>query len=214
MDSLIQKGFVQAKERVSTTLLEQFEAERIVEGLRVFELSDIGSTGWLQQQESVEKLNLQGHYNASTHSDEFIKDLLVSYDKVNTVVHEVLLMEVFRERVIPHAKAALASEIDSISSYLVVFHEANVANLFELVLFDNNAIAHVEEEYLLELLDWCSRQLHYLNTDAFSDAQYEQRNAQVRAPVKALGFAPAPGEVHSGQCEKGNQRETMVESHV
>ena len=42
------------------------EAEKFVEDLRCFKLSEIGSDQWERQREQVEKLNIQvGNYNAT-----------------------------------------------------------------------------------------------------------------------------------------------------
>lgn len=50
------------------------EAEKFVEDLRCFKLSEIGSDQWERQREQVEKLNIQvGNYNA-TYSKVKAKD--------------------------------------------------------------------------------------------------------------------------------------------
>lgn len=36
----------------------------------------------------------QAHYNARTHSDEYVVDLLVSLDRVKVLVHDLLAIEV------------------------------------------------------------------------------------------------------------------------
>jgi hypothetical protein len=37
---------------------------------------------------------LQAHYNAQTHSDEFVLELLLSLDKLSVLVQELLVNEV------------------------------------------------------------------------------------------------------------------------
>jgi hypothetical protein len=37
---------------------------------------------------------LQAHHNAQTHSDEFVLELLVSFDKLSALVQELLVIEV------------------------------------------------------------------------------------------------------------------------
>jgi hypothetical protein len=39
-------------------------------------------------------LCLQAHYNAQTHSDEFVLELLLSLDKLSLLVQELLVIEV------------------------------------------------------------------------------------------------------------------------
>jgi hypothetical protein len=48
----------------------------------------------MEQHDWVEKLNLQAHHNAQTHSDEFVMESLVSFDKMSVLVHELLAIEV------------------------------------------------------------------------------------------------------------------------
>lgn len=36
----------------------------------------------------------QAHYNAQTHSDEFVLELLVSHDKLSLLVQDLLVIEV------------------------------------------------------------------------------------------------------------------------
>lgn len=80
---------------------------------------------WFRQHEYIEKLNMQAILNASAVHDEYVKDLLVSYGKVSTVlpsshqcrptvnvmspwplqipvlVHEMILIEVWKQSVFP-----------------------------------------------------------------------------------------------------------------
>jgi len=54
----------------------------------------VGTPAWLEQHEAVEALNLQAHLNAQAHADEFVKEALVSLDKLGVLVHELLVAEV------------------------------------------------------------------------------------------------------------------------
>lgn len=155
------------------------DAERLVESLRQHRIEQVGSADWLEQQGWIEKLNVQSHHNARCHADEFVKDFLVSYDKVTLLVHELLLMEVWKERLLPHLKSHLAAHVDSVTTYLLVSHEANLANLLEITLFHEQALENIDEDYLVELVDWCHRKLQYLNGDAHDDASHEERTAKV-----------------------------------
>ncbi len=57
-------------------------------------LAQVGGPAWLEQHDWVEKLNLQAHLNAQSHSDEFVKEALVSLDRVTVLVKDLLLTEV------------------------------------------------------------------------------------------------------------------------
>lgn len=151
----------------------------MVDSLREYTVDQVGSKLWMEQQGWIEKLNVQSHHNARSHADEFVKDFLVSYDKVTLLVHELLLMEVWKECLLPKLKKHVASKMDSITTYLMITHDANLANLLEVTLYHEQALDHIEADHLIELVDWCHRQLQYLNTDARKDAAHVERTTQV-----------------------------------
>jgi hypothetical protein len=66
----------------------------MIEQLRPLPVEEVGSAKYLMQHDWIEKLNLQAHCNAQAHSDEFVMEYLVSYDKVTTLVHDLLVIEV------------------------------------------------------------------------------------------------------------------------
>lgn len=61
----------------------------------------VGSSKWQTQTDYIQQLNIQAHLNASTHSEEFVVDLLVSLDKAQTLVHNLLVIESWRSLVFP-----------------------------------------------------------------------------------------------------------------
>jgi zinc finger MYND domain-containing protein 10 len=144
-----------------------------------YSIYDIGGLKWFEQQGWVEKLNLQSHAHASLHVDDFIQDYLVSFSKIGTILHELLLMEVWKQHVLPLLKEHLVMKLDSITTYLLLFYEANLANLLELVLFNEQALEQLNDEELIELADWCMRRLQYLNTQAHDDARPIELSAKV-----------------------------------
>jgi hypothetical protein len=191
METLLARGFQSGAQGASESLLLAPEAERIVECLREHDIEQVGTSKWLEQQEWVQKLNVQSHHNATSHADEFVKDFLVSYDKVNVLIHELLVMEIWREKLLPHLKKHLATKVNSVTVYLLISHEAALANLLEITLFHDQALDNVQDDYLLELIDWCQRQLHYLNKEAYSDAVPCDRVAMVRTNFSSIKYLQA-----------------------
>lgn len=161
------------------TLLMAPEAEHMVQALKSFTPSDVGSLPWFQQQAWIEKLNLQSHANAAAHVADFVPEYIISHDKVTTLVHELLVMDVWKEKMLPMLFRHLSQEVDSVSAYLLLFYEANVANLLEMILFDDQAFETLAEDYAVELVDWCTRQLSYLHGQAFHDAKPLQLSCKV-----------------------------------
>lgn len=76
-------------------------------------------------------------------------------------------LQAWKEHVLPLLRAHLAGGgVDAISSYLLLYHEAAVANLLEVTLYHAHAAEAVPEEHLLELADWCYRKLLWLASGA------------------------------------------------
>ena len=73
------------------------EAERYVEELQRFSMAAVGSSAWLDQHRRLVKLNLQAHQCAMARSDEFVIEALQTFSKVSTLVHELVLIEAWKE---------------------------------------------------------------------------------------------------------------------
>ena len=74
---------------------------------------------WYAQHETFEKLNVQAHKNAMNQTDEFVNDSLVTFDKIKTVVYDLLVTEVWKDKVLPLLKDRLC-ECNSVRSYMAV----------------------------------------------------------------------------------------------
>jgi hypothetical protein len=172
MQQLLARGLKPEGNSAEQALLMPLEAEHMIESLAgTATVEDVASPTWFKQQAWIEKLNLQSHANASTHAADFVCEYLVSHAKVNALVKELLVMEVWKAKLLPLLSDHLAHKVDSLTSYALVFHEANVANLLEMVLFDEAAFEVMDDDHMIELVDWCMRQMIYLTTDAYSDAK-------------------------------------------
>lgn len=173
MQQLLARGARAEADRAAArhTVLLAPEAEHLVQSLKTFSLSDVGSRAWFQQQACTEKLNLQSHANAKAHVADFVQEYMISHDKVTTLVHELLLMEVWKEKLFPLLGQHLSEHVDSVSAYMLLFYEASVANLLEMIFFEDEAFEALAEDYSVELVDWCARQLNYLQGPAFEDAR-------------------------------------------
>ena len=115
-------------------VVDPTEAERYVEGLVKFALEDVGSSRWLDQHAHLEKLNLQAHQSAMTNSDEYIIESLITFDKLDVLIHDLLIIEAWKENVFPKLRSRVAGR-NSIRIYFVLYHEATVVNLLEVLLY-------------------------------------------------------------------------------
>lgn len=140
--------------------LTPFEVEHFVQELQMFELGQVGDRRWLTQHERVEKLNWTAHNQAKEGLDEYVVDQLNTLEKVPTLVFDLMLIEVWKERIWPLVKAKIA-KFSSLRTYIPVYHEASVANLLEVALFHRTTCEEAGDA-LVDLVDWCVRKFRHL----------------------------------------------------
>lgn len=159
-------------------LVLPMEAEALVEALSTFSVSEVGNDAWHRQRTALERLNLQAHQNVQSKSDEFVKSFLISHDKLPTLVHELLVTEVWREMVLPRLGAeCFESSAARTNIYLAVYHEAVLVNILESALFHREACEALGDVAALEVVDYCMRRVTYLNSRAAQDdAEYKERD--------------------------------------
>ncbi|KAJ1447044.1 hypothetical protein M885DRAFT_472257 [Pelagophyceae sp. CCMP2097] len=144
------------------------EAERIVEGLKRFKLVDVGSSAWMAQHADIEKLNQQAHASARDKMDEFVLEALITFEKIDLLIYDLVLIEAWREGVFPLLFDELAGDSKRSSAmrcYFVLYHEATVVNLLEVVCYHAHALAAAKDA-TLDLLDYCARRLAALHAKA------------------------------------------------
>lgn len=145
------------------------EAEQLVEGLRRFNLEDVGSEAWMRQHKAVERLNQQAHQSARERSDEFVLEAMLTFDKMEVLIYDLVLIEAWREHVYPMIKTAICGGIEedlaarrlrcrTLRAYFVLYHEATVVNFLEVLCYHAHALGSAREA-MLDLLDYCARRL-------------------------------------------------------
>ncbi|XP_057343140.1 zinc finger MYND domain-containing protein 10 isoform X2 [Manis pentadactyla] len=167
-------------------LLLPGEAAVLVRGLRSFPLRDVGSGGWNQQHESLEKLNMQAILDATARQDEPIQELLVTHGKVPTLVEELIAVETWKQRVLP----VLCGLEDfkpqnTFPIYMVVHHEASIINLLETVFF-HKEVCESAEDTILDLVDYCHRKLTLLVAQSGCGGPPEEEESQHSTPMQEL----------------------------
>ena len=138
------------------------EAERIVEGLRVWKVDEVARKGWMRYHQELEKLNMQAQISVTSQSDEFVVEALIDQEKIPVLIHDLLVTEVWKEKVLPLVQEELGSS-HYVKLYLVVYHEAVVISLLEKAFYHAAAVSS-GGDMLLELADYCYRRTVYLNT--------------------------------------------------
>lgn len=170
-------------------VLLPIEAEGCVDSLKQFALKDIGGPQWSAQHEILEKLNMQAVVNASAQEDEFIKDFLISCDKLSVLIYDLLLTEVWKEKIF--SEIADTEDFEPKTTfplYMVLYHEATVANLLETTLFYRE-VCEASEDSVLDLVDYCYRKLTQLV--ARSEESQEDKDEAVDAAQAVSAMANA-----------------------
>ncbi|XP_045885328.1 zinc finger MYND domain-containing protein 10 isoform X1 [Micropterus dolomieu] len=121
---------------------------------------------WFRQHEYIEKLNMQAILNASAMHEEFVKELLVSYGKIPVLVHEMILVEVWKQKVFPIlCQLQDFKPKNTFHLYMVIHHEATIINLLETIMFHKDS-CEAADDSVLDLVDYCHRKLTLLASKA------------------------------------------------
>lgn len=155
-------------------VIDATEAERYIESLRKFDLTEIGSREWMEQHRKLEKLNLQAHHNAMTNSDEYVMEAVLTFNKLPVLIHDLLVIEAWKEHVYPLLLDTLASR-NQMRLYFILYHEATVINLLEVFFF----YKHVHEaghEHMLEIVDYVARKMIRLNNTNYQFRNHDLSN--------------------------------------
>lgn len=146
-------------------VVDALETERIVESLVKFDISQVGSSAWLEQHRKIEKLNIQAHQNAMTNSDEYVMEAVLTFNKLETLIHDLLVIEAWKENVYPLLLDKLAGR-NNMRLYFILYHEATLVNLFEVFLYYRHA-CEAGGEKMLEIVDYVGRKLTRLNNPSY-----------------------------------------------
>ncbi|XP_072176956.1 zinc finger MYND domain-containing protein 10-like [Diadema setosum] len=134
------------------------EAEAYVQALQVYRIQDIGSANWMKQHEYLEKLNMQAVLHASSNQDEFVKEMLMTYEKIPTLIQELLAIEVWKQKVFSVIQRMNFEPKTTFPLYMTLYHEATLANLLETVLYHKEPCESTED-CALDLVDYCHRKI-------------------------------------------------------
>ncbi|XP_062598750.1 zinc finger MYND domain-containing protein 10-like [Saccostrea cucullata] len=186
-----------------TQVLLSVEAEAYVEHLVKFGIKDVGGREWGRQHENMEKLNMQAVVNATAQEDEFIKDFLISCGKVDVVVHDLILTEVWKEKIFPELVDMNFNPKTTFPLYMVLYHEATVVNLLETTMFYRET-CEAAEDCIPDLIDYCYRRLTQLvaRSESAEDDEDEPNDPTLSA------------ETHGGNMEELQKQEKKLNFEI
>jgi hypothetical protein len=142
-------------------ILDAAMAERYVEQLRTFAIEEVGNSAWMKQHQRLEQLNMQAHQSAMTNSDEYILEAVLTFNKLPVLINDLLAIEAWKDFVYPKLVPHLASR-NSMRLYFILYHEATIVNLLEIMLYHKHVCA-AAGELMIELVDYVARKITKLN---------------------------------------------------
>ncbi|NXX99650.1 ZMY10 protein, partial [Centropus bengalensis] len=138
------------------------EAAALVRALRSTELRETGGQRWLQQHESVEKLNMHAILSASVGEEQLLTELLVTYAKIPVLIGELISVETWKHKIFPVlCRLEDFKPRSTFPIYMVLRHEASIINLLETAFF-HKEICKSAEDSIVDLIDYCHRKVTLL----------------------------------------------------
>jgi len=156
-------------------LITPYEAEHLINSLKKIPVEQYGSSQWVDQHNCLDRLNLQAHKNAAHSTDEFVMNTFAVQNKVRDVVYSLIVSESWKNYLLPLLKDHLV-KLSSVKAYVLIYHEAVICNLLEIMLFHKVA-CEAADDALLELVDYCYRKLIKLQNWAEKEGGYKEQDA-------------------------------------
>lgn len=130
------------------------EIDLYVDTMKCFNVCDIGTQQWYDWHTRLLKLNHQAVLEVSAMKEEYVKEMLISIQKITVLVHEAILINVWKKKVLPHLIKFQPDVPQVFPIYSVLYHEGVCINLLEAVLFHGDSCEALGE-FSLDLLDYC-----------------------------------------------------------
>ncbi|CAH8663553.1 unnamed protein product [Schistosoma bovis] len=146
------------------------EAEIFIRSIELVKYGDFGLERWFNYHGYLNKLNMQAVASARTQSDEFIKEFLVSHQKIPILVHDLIMVELWKQKVFKIILSDKEEPKSAFPLYTIIYHELLLANLLETVTFHSDAVETFGDS-VTDLGDWCHRSLCYLVTQSASEKE-------------------------------------------
>ena len=92
--------------------------------------------------------------------DDFIGGGESGENRLVTLIHNLLVVEAWKENVFPHLIKHLGST-NNLKTYISMYHEATIVNLVEVLMYHRSSCEEAEDS-LVELVEYCYRKFVWL----------------------------------------------------
>lgn len=131
---------------------------------------------WLEWHQRLQKLNQEALVEASQLKDEHVKESLVTFSKVSILVHEALLINIWKQKILPNLLLLEPNPTNTFVAYTILYHEAVAVALLENVMFHANCCDALGDT-AADLLDYCCGAVSPLLSLQHSDKKTEENNS-------------------------------------
>ncbi|XP_044265003.1 zinc finger MYND domain-containing protein 10 homolog [Tribolium madens] len=111
------------------------EIEFYVDTMAPQDIRAIGNKQWLEWHQRLQKLNQQALIEASQLREEHVKETLVAFQKAPILVHEAILVNIWKHKVLPQMLKLDPEPKNTFMAYTILYHEAVCVALLELVMY-------------------------------------------------------------------------------
>ncbi|VDD80744.1 unnamed protein product [Mesocestoides corti] len=134
------------------------EAEALVASLADLDYETYGSEHWYKQHTYLDKLNMQAVVSARARSDEFVKEFIISHQKVGFLIRDLVSSELWRQKIFKRLLKSLSNDVPTFPIYVILYHELILSNLLETVAYHMDVVDSLRDD-AVDLCDWCHRAL-------------------------------------------------------
>ena len=147
----------------SEQFVSSYESEQMITCIQQIDIEEYGSKKWLEQHKIIDTLNMQAHRNAAQKTEEYVMQGLSDANKVKDLIYILLVSEAWKKNLYPLVKKKV-SHSHSLKGYLLLYHEATLINIIEIIFFHLTAVLSSGDS-IIELIEYCYRKTMKLEND-------------------------------------------------
>jgi len=115
---------------------------------------------WLSKHKKLKQLTFQSAIQAMSNREEFVKEMLISESKLPSIIYDLLLVEIWREKIF-HSMKSIDPQHTSLSIYPILYHEAMAMNILETTLYHSESFETMGDS-VIDFVDYCLRAINQL----------------------------------------------------
>ncbi|XP_030745100.1 zinc finger MYND domain-containing protein 10 [Sitophilus oryzae] len=129
------------------------EIDFFVEALHPQRMKNLGTEQWLEWHNRIQKLNQEALVEAASLKEEHVKEALISFGKVYVLIHEAILINIWKHKVLPKLLQLEPAPECTFIAYSILYHEGVCVSLLELFMYHSSACEALGDS-AIDLLDY------------------------------------------------------------